>query len=96
MQLDTTAAAIFAGLSIVGSAGMGLVSGAITYGIMREKISRIETDLVRLRDLQGQHVPYKHFEDILNPMRETLQNVQRDIRTILYKLGNKSKDTEDS
>lgn len=80
MQLDPEAAAV------VGVA-TSLATAAINYGIMREKIRRVELDIELLRKDQSvereKFVTYQHFDAVVEPLRRALESVQRDIKEIL-------------
>jgi len=50
---------------------------------MREKVRRIEKDVDELRDEQKGYVTYRHFDSVVEPMKRTLELVQRDVKEIL-------------
>lgn len=50
---------------------------------MKEKVRRLEEDLHDMRKDQKAYVTFQHFDAVIEPMRRTLENVQRDIKEIL-------------
>lgn len=54
---------------------------------MKEKLRRVEVDLHELREemreKEKEFVTHTHFEAVVEPMRRTLDTVQRDVKEIL-------------
>ena len=88
MQLDTES------LSAIIGALTGLVTSVATtlvgHGIMNEKVRRLEEDVRSHKDDlkaavadQDDFVTYTHFNAVVEPLRRTLENVQKDVKEIL-------------
>ena len=57
------------------------LSGAtVGYGILREKVSRIERDLDEHKAIA---VTFKHFEAVMKPINDTLRELRDDMRDFL-------------
>ena len=69
--------------TIASSVGSAVTASGFAYGIMKEKVGRLETDLKELRVSQKEYVPFHHFEAVIGPMRRTLELVEKDIKEIL-------------
>lgn len=76
MQLDADTAAVIGIFSSFASATIG-------YGIMREKVRRLEQDLHELKDGQKEYVTFHHFDAVIEPIKRTLELVQKDVKEIL-------------
>lgn len=55
----------------------------VFYGMLREKVNRLEKDNEELRREMGLLVPMKHFDAVILPLRQTLDSVQADIKVLL-------------
>lgn len=76
MQIDAETAAI---LGVASS----FLTSIIGYGIVKEKVRRLETDLHDMQRDQEKYVTFKHFDAVIQPLSKTLELVQRDVREIL-------------
>lgn len=50
---------------------------------MSEKVRRLEADVEGLRKDQDDFVTYTHFNAVLDPIRRSLDVVQKDVKEIL-------------
>ena len=86
MSLETLTAAV----SLVTS----IAITAIAYGVIREKVSQLEervssaileskADRKDIRDEQKGFVTYNHLDAVIEPIRNTLDTVQLDVKEIL-------------
>lgn len=80
--------AAFAALIGVFSA---VFSGGVTYGIMRTKLDRIESDLAietsRRENFEDRFVTHNYFQAVLAPVQHTLQELGKDIKRVLLILS---------
>jgi hypothetical protein len=76
MQIDAEFAAVIGIASSLLTAGIG-------YGIMSEKVRRVEEDLHELKDGQKDYVTFHHFDAVIEPIKRTLELVQKDVKEIL-------------
>lgn len=72
MQPESIAAII----GIIGS----IIATGVSYGIMSAKVDRLERELEKI---EGKFVPNDLFHATINPIREDLHEMQRDIKKIL-------------
>jgi len=73
MQIDSETAAIVGMVSSV-------ISAAFGYGIMKEKVRKLEESVRRDADTV---VSYRHFDSVVAPMQRSIQDIQNDIKKIL-------------
>lgn len=87
MQIDGEVATLIGILSSIGSTAIG-------YGIVREKVRRLEKDvddqsrefkdvLDRIFKDQKDFVTYNHLDAVVEPIKDTLNVVQKDVKEIL-------------
>jgi len=50
---------------------------------MKEKIRRLERDMDDLSEERENYVTFKHFDAVIQPLVNTLEIVQKDVREIL-------------
>lgn len=81
-------------ISIGVGALSSIASAVLAFGVYREKINQLETNLAaaiaesqkdrkELREEQKNFVTYRHLEAVMRPMQELLNSVQQDIRELL-------------
>jgi hypothetical protein len=56
---------------------------------MKEKIRRIERDIDDLNEERKSFVTHEHFEAVIEPIKDTLDTVQRDVKEILRAVSTK-------
>lgn len=65
----------------------GVLSAALTtaigWGVMKEKIRRIEADIAFIHEDRKTYVTHEHFEAVVQPIKSTLDVVQKDVKEIL-------------
>lgn len=83
MQLDAELAAAIGVTSSIVSTGVG-------YGIMKEKLRRLEKDFEELKQEQKSYVTLPHFDAVITPLNRTLDTVQRDVKEILRAVSTKT------
>lgn len=67
-----------------------LSSLAITFivvGIQKEKIRRLEKEVDELRTDQKAFVTYTHLSVVIEPMKTSLNSLERDVREILKQVS---------
>lgn len=80
MQIDGEAAAVIGvGSSIISS----VLTTAIGHGIMKEKVRRLESDLVDAKEEAKNYVTMTHFDAVIEPMKDLLHMLQKDVKEIL-------------
>lgn len=70
------------------------ITAAVSHGMMKEKVTRLERDSMehRLEDrdnhelIRREYVTQQHFEAIIGPFRDSIRDVQKDLKTILSRL----------
>lgn len=62
------------------SAGLSLAGSLVGYGMIREKVARIERDLDEHKKVA---ITLQHFDAVIKPIRETMREMRDDIKTIL-------------
>lgn len=70
--------------------GSSIVSAFIGYGIMREKVMRLESDFRDFKQDAKAFVTHEHFNAVLEPLKRTLEMVQRDVKEILRAVSTSS------
>lgn len=76
---------------ILGLSSLVSLSSILTaiggYYVLREKVRRTEEDFERFQQQQERQkenfVTFKHFDAVILPLRNTLDNVQLDIKVLL-------------
>lgn len=95
MQIDGEVATLIGILSSLGSTAIG-------YGIVREKVRRLEKDVEdQARDFKDQvdcvlrdqkeFVTYGHLDAVVEPIKDTLNVVQKDVKEILRAVSSKTR-----
>lgn len=56
---------------------------------MNEKIRKLEKELESVDGDRENYITFKHFEDVINPVRHTLDSLQKDIKQLLTILANR-------
>lgn len=90
--------AIFAALIGLGSS---FVTACVAYGITKQKVATLKEDLAGLRkdlheievSIKQEHtrfVTLQHFDAVVNPLRQTMDNVQSDVKLLLRMIGNRN------
>lgn len=68
-----------------------LIGTCVGYGIMREKMRRMEKDFDELQEEcrkdQDKFVTHQRLNDVVDPLRRTLDIVQKDVKEILRVVG---------
>ena len=62
------------------SAGISLGGSLIGYGMMREKVARLEKDLDEHKKVA---ITLQHFDAVIKPIRDTMREMRDDIKTLL-------------
>lgn len=86
MQIDGE---VSAWIGITSSIACSLLAFGVSTGVMKEKVRALEKELDELREEQKHYVTFKHFDAVIEPMKKTLDNVQRDIKEILRVVSEK-------
>lgn len=73
MQIDAEFAAAIGVASSIISSGIG-------YGVLKEKVRRLERDLEKSEE---RYVTIAHFNAVVQPIREALDTLQKDVKEIL-------------
>ena len=77
------------------AAAIGIASSVLTaatgYGIMSEKVRRLESDLGEMQVQQKEYVTFHHFDAVILPISRSLDVLQRDVKEILREVINHSK-----
>lgn len=64
-----------------------IVSCATTYGIIRTKVDRLESDhshlSKKLDESLSKFVLHSHFDAVVNPLKESIKEIESDIKKIL-------------
>ncbi len=60
-----------------------IVTAGIGYGIMKEKLRRLEKDFEEIKLEQKAYVTMTHFDAVLAPLRDSLKLVEQDVKEIL-------------
>lgn len=76
-MLDADLTSIFAGVA------SSIFTTGIFYGVMKTKVERLERDVERNLREQKTYVPIDLFHATINPIRQDLHEMQRDIKKIL-------------
>lgn len=76
MEIDASTSAVIGAIS-------GVISAVAGYGIMREKVTRLEHDLELMQEAKKEFVTFQHFDAVISPIRNTLDVVLRDVKEIL-------------
>jgi truncated hemoglobin YjbI len=53
---------------------------------MKEKLRRLEDDIHQVKKEQKEYVTFHHFDAVIDPMRRTLNEVQKDIKEVLREI----------
>ena len=85
LTLDTY---IGAGIGILSS----IISAAITYGAMKEKVARLEAEVKENHEEMDGMVSFRHFEAVIEPIKNTLEAIEKDIKELILLIARKGLD----
>lgn len=96
MQLDQDLVAALSALA-------GIASAFIGYGIVKEKVARLEaehersrqetaSELKTLRNERRDYVTHQHLDAVIEPMRRTLEVVEKDVKEILHVVATRDRE----
>lgn len=68
-----------------------IISAGAVWGIMREKIRHLETELGRIKEARDaeskatseKFVQLYHFKDVVGPMQASINEIQNDVKKLL-------------
>lgn len=73
---------------------IGAAASLVTYGVLNEKVRRLEEDVHEMKEERTSFVTFKHFDAVILPLRTTLDSVQVDIKVLLRMLSGKKGESE--
>lgn len=81
MQIDSETTSVLSALVGIGSSIIGY---AVSQGINKEKIANLEKQMELMREQQEKLVPYTYLNAVLEPLKDSLEDVQKDVKEILH------------
>lgn len=85
MQADSIVAVLVGAVGVLSS----IIAYGVGQGVTNEKLRRLEKDLEDLKDAQKQFVTFNHFDIVLEPIKNSLKDVQHDVKEILHAITSK-------